>query len=62
MEKIRIIRYVPHDKIEDYESMGWEVISDFGNSHHAKYAVVMENMNVTANDDVCPEERMGSTG
>lgn len=44
MSDKRVVRYVIHAQIEEYEKNGWRVVSRFEGSHHAKYAVIMERM------------------
>lgn len=44
MNNKRVMRYVIHAQIEEYEKNGWRVVSRFEGSHHAQYAVIMERM------------------
>ena len=35
-------RYVVHQEIEHYRSMGWEVVDSMRDSHHGRHAVLMK--------------------
>lgn len=37
-----IIRYVPHSRSEEYESLGWILREGFHRTHHGEYSVIME--------------------
>ena len=34
-------RYVPHQEVERYKSVGWEIVDSMSDSHHGRYAVLM---------------------
>jgi len=34
--------YVPHDQISIYLLNGWRLVDDFQDTHHGRYAVLME--------------------
>lgn len=40
----KVVRYVIHSQIEEYERKGWKVVSRFEGSHHARYSVIMQRI------------------
>jgi hypothetical protein len=38
-------RFVTHEKILEYESKGWKVVSRMEDSHHGRWSVIMEKIN-----------------
>lgn len=43
--KTRVLRYVLHKDVKEYESMGWKVTGDLSHSHHGQYSVIMQAPN-----------------
>lgn len=39
------LRFVTHEKILEYESKGWKVVSRMEGSHHGRWSVIMEKYN-----------------
>jgi len=35
------LRFVPHTRVADYESVGWELSDDLSTCHHGQHAVIM---------------------
>ena len=42
------LRFVTHEKILEYESKGWKVVSRMEGSHHGRWSVIMEKHNLGA--------------